>query len=429
MLDTDAIENLVKQQIAQQVDQQVSVVLGSEEWLTSFEQRIVEFVQARVMVKFGNAEYLPEITETVKTSVADLFRTGAVPGIDQYVDQADINKTINLAVEQVIGNSIALLGQDPVWVNRVEDQIKRAVVTQVIHQFDQIDLNPIIEQCVDEHMTAFQQDILKNFASTGITDQATSCQLTITDDDTVIENQLTTKNLNVANIAVIQDLVVKGSVNIDAPTWVALAEGISGRTLEKLGEDWRATLTAQVAEQIKANGINFDQVTVNGDALINGTGLSNNITDTNIQSLGVVRTLEVAGESVFNNQTLNVLNKRIGVNTQTPEMALSVWDEEVSIVVGKHKANEAYVGTNRAQGVSIGVNRTPQIEITTDGLTKIKQLQVGLHRISHAGQVPGWSGTRGDIVFNTNPDGTLDDTVFAWVCLGAYRWKSLKSAV
>jgi hypothetical protein len=207
-----------------------------------------------------------------------------------------------------------------------------------------------------------------------------------------------------------------------------LADGISDRTLEKLGEDWRAALTAQVAEQIKTSGVDFDQVTIAGDVLVQDNRLSNNITDTNIQSVGVLRTVEVAGESVFNNQTLNVLNKRIGVNTQTPEMALSVWDEEVSIVVGKHKANEAYIGTNRAQGVAIGVNRTPQIEITPDGLTKIKQLQVGLHRISHAGQVPGWSGTRGDIVFNTNPDGAPDDTVFAWVCLGAYRWKSLKSA-
>ena len=105
-------------------------------------------------------------------------------------------------------------------------------------------------------------------------------------------------------------------------------------------------------------------------------------------------------------------------------MALSVWDEEVSIVVGKNKANEAYIGTNRAQGVAIGTNRIPQIEISADGLTRIKQLQVGLHRISHDVKVPGWSGTRGDIVFNSNPN----DAVFAWVCLGQYQWKTLKSA-
>ena len=59
MLDTAAIEQLVKQQITEQVTNQISIILGSDEWLTSFEQRIIEYVQARVMAKFANAEYLP----------------------------------------------------------------------------------------------------------------------------------------------------------------------------------------------------------------------------------------------------------------------------------------------------------------------------------------------------------------------------------
>ena len=61
MLDTAAIEQLVKQQITEQVNEQISVTLGSDQWLASFEQRIIEYVQARVMAKFANAEYLPEV--------------------------------------------------------------------------------------------------------------------------------------------------------------------------------------------------------------------------------------------------------------------------------------------------------------------------------------------------------------------------------
>ena len=141
--------------------------------------------------------------------------------------------------------------------------------------------------------------------------------------------------------------------------------------------------------------------------------------------MGILKSLSVSGEAKFNNNTLTVLNKRLGVNTDTPEKALGVWDEEVSIVIGKHKQNQAYFGTNREQSVAIGVNREPQIEINTDGLTTVKKLQVGLHKISHAVQVPGWSGNKGDIVFNTNLGA---DRVFAWVCLGAYRWQTLKSA-
>jgi hypothetical protein len=425
MLDTLAIEHLVKQQIKQQVTEQITVVLGSDEWLASFEQRIIEYVQARVMAKFANAEYLPEITNTVKSSVNELFKNGVVPGIDQYVDKTTIKQTIDVAVEQLVENSITHLGNDPAWLEKIERQINQAVVDRVVRQFGQIDLNPIIKERVDENMSVFQQDILKNFVSTGISDQATSCQLTVMDDTTVVENQLTTRDVTVVNVAVINDLVVKGSINIDNRSWETLANGISQKTLDQLSVEWKTILTQQVADQIKVNGIDFDTVKVGGNSLVSGNALSRTITDTNIQQTGILRTVEVAGESTFNNQTLNVLNKRIGVNTLSPEMALSVWDEEVSVVIGKNKANEAYRGTNRNQGVAIGVNRTPQIEINVDGLTRIKQLQVGLHKISHATQVPGWSGTKGDIVFNANLG---DDRVFAWVCLGSYRWKTLKSA-
>ena len=110
-----------------------------------------------------------------------------------------------------------------------------------------------------------------------------------------------------------------------------------------------------------------------------------------------------------------------------PKMAPDMvdWEGEFSVVIGKHKLNQAYIGTNRDQSLSLGVNREPQLEINTDGLTTVKKLRVGLHRISHDTQVPGWSGTRGDLVLNTSPG---PDRVFAWVCLGAHRWQTLKSA-
>jgi len=341
------------------------------------------------------------------------------------LDPNTVKQLIDQAVEQNILTAIETLGQDPIWLAKIEQQINQAVVDRVIRQFGQIDLNPVIKERVDEHMHLFQQDILKNFVSTGISDQASSCQLTIMDETTVVENELTARNLTVVNAAVIKDLVVKGSINIDNSSWDLLAEGISEKTINRLSDEWRALLTAQVAEQIKDNGIDFESVKINGESLVSGNTLAKSITDTNIQSVGVLNTLTVAGESTFNNQTLSVLNKRIGVNTVTPEMALSVWDEEVSVVIGKNKANEAYIGTNRDQGVVIGVNRQPQIEITSDGLTRIRQLQVGLHRIAHAAQVPGYSGTKGDIVFNSNAD---DSPIFAWVCVGGHRWKTLKSA-
>ena len=78
MLDTAVIEQLITQQIKDQVNQQITIALGSDEWLASFEQKILEYVQSRVIAKFSNAEALPEITNTVKASVNELFKHGMI---------------------------------------------------------------------------------------------------------------------------------------------------------------------------------------------------------------------------------------------------------------------------------------------------------------------------------------------------------------
>ena len=83
------------------------------------------------------------------------------------------------------------------------------------------------------------------------------------------------------------------------------------------------------------------------------------------------------------------------------------------------------MGTNREQGLVLGINRIPQLEIDSSGMTTVKKLKIGIHQISHDVQVPGWSGTRGDLVLNSNPG---NDRVFGWLCLGAFKWQPLKSA-
>lgn len=340
------------------------------------------------------------------------------------IDQNLVQRLIDQAIENKITELVDQLCADPEWTNRVERLINQSVVQETLSQLGKLDLGPAIKQRVDENMKQFRQDVLKNFSSTGIVDQASSCQLTVLDDNVVVENCLVAKDLEIVDHAKIKNLIVTGSINTDNFSWQALAADISNKTLEKLSQDWQQDLIRQVQQVISQQGINFDRVTLGGEPLVDENRLSSAVIESKLQSVGTLRTLEVRGETRLNN-TLNVLNKRIGVNTDTPEKALSVWDEEVSIVIGKHKANQAYVGTNRDQGIAIGVNREPQIEINTDGLTIVRQLQVGLHKISHATQVPGWSGVKGDLVFNANPG---SDRVFAWVCLGAHRWQPLKSA-
>jgi len=341
------------------------------------------------------------------------------------VDPNLVQQLVEQAVEININKLVDQICADPVWTQRVERMINQTVAQETVARLSAIDIGPAIKNQVDARMALFTDSILKNFTSTGIVDQATKCELIVLEDGVVVENCLTANSIEAVDSLRVQNLVVTGSINTDNLSWTALAADISQKTLDQLTESWNNNLVDQEVTQIQEHGIDFDQVTVNGQTIIAGNQLTRTVTESSLQSVGTLKNLSVSGEAKFNNNTLTVLNKRLGVNTEAPEKALGVWDEEVSIVIGKHKLNQAYFGTNREQSVTIGVNREPQIEINTDGLTTVKKLQVGLHKISHATQVPGWSGNKGDIVFNANHGA---DRVFAWVCLGAYRWQTLKSA-
>ena len=339
------------------------------------------------------------------------------------LDQDLVRNMIEQAVQQQINTVVETLAEDPDWIERVERLINQAVTQRAVASIKNIDLNPAIRASVDENMAAFRRDMLTKFSSTGIDDRASACQLTVMDDVVVVENQLTAKELNILGTVVTQDLAVKGNININNRSWDLLADAVSEKTLVKITDQWRNDLIAEIKTQIQQDGIAFDRVTIGDELLIDHNRLSSRVTESRLQSVGHLRDLTVSGEATIFN-TVSVKNKRLGINTESPEMALSVWDEEVSVVIGKNKLHQAYIGTNRDQGLVLGVNRAPAIEIDTDGLTTVKQLRVGVHKISHATQVPGWSGTRGDMVFNSNPT----DRVFAWVCLGAHRWQTLKSA-
>jgi hypothetical protein len=339
------------------------------------------------------------------------------------IDPGMIQTLVEQAVQQNIMSAVASLEQDPVWLEKIENMINQAVVLETIARIGSMDINTVVRQRVDENMRKIRQDLVNNFASTGISDLASSCQLTITDSDTVVENRLVASEVTVVNGITIKDLAVTGSINTDNAAWITLADNISNSTLAKVNDTWRDQLVQQVVAEIGENGIDFSAVNIGGSPLVTGNQLSQAVTESNLQSVGVLNKLSVTGDSHLG--TVHVINRRLGINTDTPESALSVWDEEVSVVVGKHKSQHAYIGTARDQSLSLGINRTPYLDIDNTGLTTVRKLQIGVHKISHSPQVPGWAGTKGDVVFNADPK---DDRVFAWVCTGGFNWQSIKGA-
>lgn len=347
---------------------------------------------------------------------------------------AVIEKQIKLAVdrsmESYVEKTITSLTLDPAWLFKIENLINQNFMRRFDEKISQVDIATLIAQHIDAGINRFQDKFKQDFKTRGFADFADKNELTISNDIVTVQSTLLTRDLSVESAARfkgsvdIQDLTVRGIINTDNESWDGIAVKASDKVLSNLTDEWKSELVQQVLDAAKTSGIDFQSIRVNGDLLVSDNTLSDKITESSIQTTGVLKNLTVSGHVELNN-TVTVNQRRVGINTTDPEMALSVWDEEVSLIAGKLAPQKAFVGTSRMTGLSLGINRVPQIEIDLDGLTTIKKLRIGQHRISHESQVPGYSGTKGDIVFNADP---RPGSAFAWVCLGGFKWQSLKSA-
>lgn len=415
--------------IDQEVLTKISDKIDDPRWIDGIEQQIVQHIQDRITAKFANAMTMPEILATVRYNVANLFQEGLIPDLKSYVDPALVRSTIERAVEAMIDRTIDNLVMDPVWLTKVENTLKQQMTLRILDNFERLDIAKVVREQLEQNVGNWQDRFKEDFSTRGITDRATDTRLTIMDDAVVTTVGLATPELLVEGEAkingtlLVEKLAVTRGMNTDAPGWLPLIENISDRTLEKINTEWRETMVQEILDLAQDRGIDFKEVLINGQPLFEEDRLNPAIKNTSIESLGTLRSLHVRG-MVNLNDSVCVVNHRLGINTENPEMALSVWDEEVSVVAGKLSQHQAYIGTGRTQGLTIGINRVPHIEITPEGLTIIRELCVGRHRISHVDQVPGWSGTKGDIVFNSSPG---IDNPFAWQCLGGYQWRPIRA--
>jgi len=343
--------------------------------------------------------------------------------------EKQIRETVDSHIQQYIKKTIEDLVLNPSWVERVETTINLEFARKFSEKISGINIDSLVNQHLDSALDRWKQKLINDFRTRGFHDQADELELTILPGAVVIENDLISKKLQVHGDAEIKgrtclkDLSITGTINTDNPSWNELKDSVTGRALEKINEQWRQDMAQQVLDLARVQGIDFDKITIRGMPLIEGEHLNPTVTKTNIKQLGTLDSLTVDGKASLND-TINILKNRVGINTEIPEMALSVWDEEVSVAIGKFKQQQAYIGTTRLQKLSIGVNRQSHIEIDTDGLVKVNSLKVNQWRIDFDNKVPGHSGARGDIIFNTDPK---PGTPFAWQCLGGFQWQAIRN--
>ena len=418
LIDTGAIETLVKDKVAETIVAEINQLMSNPiELLDLIKRDATAQLVKQLATQCSNID-------DIETKVAIHADKLLEKRIDNNTIQNIVYKHVKAPVEAEVSE---LLKNDINISNIIESQVVNAFKNQLGVKFDNLDITGIVDKKINELFNAHIG------VTKGIVNTATTTELTVMDDIVVVENELLVNRINSpggittdSNLHVKGNVTIEGDINTDGKGWQTLTNKIEKDVLDKFKNQAINKLGDSVLGYAKTEGIDFGSITVKGKELINESELGKTVVNSNLQSLGQLNSLNVRGEAEVND-TFFVVNGRIGVNTAEPSMALSVWDEEVSIVAGKLKAQTAFIGTTGIQELCIGINKRADITVQENGIVAIDKLQIGRNRIKYETDLPGYQGVKGDITFNTNV--SKENNVFAWACLGGHKWLPLKAAV
>ena len=219
----------------------------------------------------------------------------------------------------------------------------------------------------------------------GVEDMADSVQLTVMNDCVVAEQTL------IARTVQTETLIAK-DIARDQP-WVAdfKQEILDAVPVPSIPKDWSWDI-AQIEAKI----------------------------DVAVKRQSQLKELEVTGEVSLSDVLYTTPgNRRVGINTMEPSDALTVWDNEVEVVVGKHKSQEGYFGTRRRQDLNIGANNKIGLTVRSDGSVEINKLKLLERTIGSSNAIPGHAAKKGDLVLNDNP---TVGSYLGWICLDGLKW-------
>lgn len=109
-------------------------------------------------------------------------------------------------------------------------------------------------------------------------------------------------------------------------------------------------------------------VMFNNTVALKQNELGSTVIKSNLREVGVLKSLRVAGKTALADVvTVDPDFKRVGINSDTPNAALSIVDNGVEIVIGSDKNDTAKIGTYTADDVSIITDNTERMLFTRSG--------------------------------------------------------------
>ena len=304
-----------------------------------------------------------------------------------------------------------------------------------------------------------------NFASTGIKDEATTQQLTIKDTgievksltvesikgDLTVENTIAAKTIKVDVLEVKEiktDLKFGQSAALEIT--VSNGESLVGKGMLLKGQGPTKQLIFNTNPDKFVSTEHFELIKdreyrIDGTPVLSATALGLGVVKSNLREVGRLRGLIVdgnvsLGQYVFYNDSTN----RFGVGIENPNAGLSVCEDGVEVILGTKDQSRGIVGTFANVPFDIVTDNTARMSVGSSGNITFNSSEVILngklaigvrtrdsrvdlhvagavkyqdHIHQYLNGIPD-SGTytRGDIVWNTEPD---VGRCVGWVCVRA----------
>jgi hypothetical protein len=399
----------------------------------SLSEQILASVQERINTEVANAiskAVSPERIDTLVSEAAN--RAARIAAAEYKPDLEQIDKALSASAANIVQNISAT-------AERIVNETAKAHVNGLdINLITQNAVSKLLddklkdfkfpEKSIKSSAIDFDQTIsgdyvnggiIHNFASDGIDDKARSIQVTVLDTHTVVENELLTRKITIKESSTFEgDIHLNGNVVLTSPGFVSVVNAARDQVKSDLNQDLFTTYSDLIFNKIRTDGIDLNRVTLNGEEIVVNNSLSGGITSSNLKRVGVLDDLQVKGEMLVAGSFF-VGHQRIGINTLEPTYALTLWDEDAELIMGKKQGGIAQIGTTRNQSVMLTANMKNNLLLNPDGSVTISQLNMGTMSFTSAAQPPTYNAPKGSVVFNASPSlgGPL-----GWVSLGDARW-------
>jgi hypothetical protein len=398
----DSLKGSIEAELRNKISDEVVKTIANTEVTAIVERIIAQRLNERI-AEFNIETKTRQQLEQILTQITNQLSTS-------------LAKSANEQITAEVARRASVMDIGPIIQGIVENKINNLVQTGAFGK-ESIDHSSINFKGFKFSGDVVKGGIIENFGSTGIDDRATQVQMTLMDQAVAFEKAVWTPSAIVkGKLTVEGDLIVLGDIDSNSPA----ANTLANMAVEKIKADTELLELHSDAmlASIGQKGIDLKRITQDGREIVNGNQLGYQITDSNLQRVGMLRDLQTQGEALLSD-TLYVTGKRVGINTIEPSAVFVVWDEEVELVITKHSSDTGYIGMPRFQRLVLGANNKDNLILDTDGSVEIENLRVGNTPMSSATAAPDYNAITGTIVWNENP---AQGGPVGWICLGGARW-------